>query len=52
MRRHLCFFIGEDDVTLFVKNIAFSVSKEALAAHFEGCVDARMPLRDDGSIKG
>ena len=38
--------------TLFVKNLPYSIDEEELKSAFAGAVAARLPLRDDGRIKG
>jgi nucleolin len=42
----------DQDSTLFVKNLPYDVSKEAVEGHFDGCLEVRMPTRPDGSYKG
>lgn len=42
---------GDDNKTLFVKNLDWNVTEDQIIDHF-GCKHARLPRHEDGSIKG
>jgi len=38
--------------TIFVKNIPYSATEDTVGELFEGCTAVRLPLNDDGRVKG
>ena len=42
----------KDNCVLFVKNLPYEVTEDQVREHFPGVQQVRMPLRDDGTIKG
>jgi len=38
--------------TVFVKNLPYSVTEDQIAELFEGCTQVRLPLNDEGQVKG
>lgn len=42
----------KDKRTLFVRNLPWGTDEDALAEHFSGCEQVRLPRNDDGKIRG
>lgn len=42
----------KDSNVLFVKNLPYEITEDEVRAHFPGVQHIRMPLRDDGLVKG
>lgn len=38
--------------TVFVKNIPYSATEDKVGELFEGCTQVRLPLNDEGQVKG
>jgi len=38
--------------TLFVKNLPWTATEEQVGELFEGCTDVRLPLNEEGRLKG
>lgn len=46
------FLADKDKRTLFVRNLPWGTDEDALAEHFTGCTEVRLPKNDDGKIRG
>jgi len=38
--------------TVFVKNIPYSATEDKVTELFEGCTHVRLPLNEEGGVKG
>jgi len=41
-----------DQRTLFVRNVPWTATEDQFAELFEGCTQVRLPLNDEGKVKG
>jgi len=50
----IVWFVTDDGKqnTIFVGNIPFTATEDKLAELFEGCTEVRLPMNEEGRIKG
>jgi len=48
----MLFVADDNECTLFVKNIPWTATEDKVAELFEGCTRVRLPLNEEGRIRG